>query len=126
MPSLKAIRKRIASVKNTRKITAAMKLVAGARLRRAQEGIVAARPYAQRMHEAVSELAARAGQGAAEGAAAHPLLERREPRRVAMILLTSDRGLCGAFNSNLSRRVERFIIDNSDRWEEVQLNIVGK
>jgi len=80
---------------------------------------VAARPYAQRMNEVVSELATRAGE-------AHPLLERREPKRVAMVLLTSDRGLCGAFNLNLCRRVERFIIDNSDRFQSVELYIVGR
>ena len=124
MPSLKAIRKRIASVKNTRKITAAMKLVAGARLRRAQEAIIAARPYAQRMHEVVAELAARVG--AQSGELAHPLLALRDEKRVAIIQLSSDRGLCGGFNSNLSRRTERFVFDNADRFSEVTLHIVGK
>jgi F-type H+-transporting ATPase subunit gamma len=120
MPSLKAIRKRISSVKNTKKITAAMKLVAGARLRRAQDGIVAARPYALHMQEAIAELAARAG------SESHPLLARRDEKNVAMIVLTSDRGLCGAFNSNVNRRVERFVIDNSDRFTSVKLSIVGR
>ena len=127
MPSLKAIRKRIASVKNTRKITAAMKLVAGSRLRRAQENMMAARPYAQRMQDVIAELAARAGASADfEGPAAHPLLERRDGKNVAMVLLTSDRGLCGGFNSNLNRRVERFIVDNGDRFDSVKLSIVGR
>jgi F-type H+-transporting ATPase subunit gamma len=120
MPSLKAIRKRIASVKNTRKITAAMKLVAGARLRRAQEGIWAARPYAQRMQEVIGELAARAG------AESHPLLALKDEKRVALVVISSDRGLCGGFNSNINRRTERFMIDNSDKLSEIQLHIVGK
>jgi F-type H+-transporting ATPase subunit gamma len=120
MPSLKAIRKRISSVKNTRKITAAMKLVAGARLRRAQEGILSARPYAQRMQEVIAELAARAG------GEAHPLLTQRDEKRVALFVLTSDRGLCGAFNSNINRRTERFLIDNQEKYSGIELHIVGK
>jgi F-type H+-transporting ATPase subunit gamma len=120
MPSLKAIRKRITSVKNTRKITSAMKLVAGARLRRAQEGIWAARPYAASMQQVIAELAARAG------AEAHPLLTLRDEKRVSLIAITSDRGLCGAFNSNINRRTERFLVDNSDRFTGVVFNIVGK
>src|SRR4051812_24763702 len=98
MASLKAIRKRIASVKNTKKITAAMKLVAGARLRRAQDGIVAARPYANRMQQVIAEIAARTGQEPDH--LAHPLLALRDEKRVAIVVVTSDRGLCGAFNSN--------------------------
>ncbi len=120
MPSLKAIRKRIASVKNTRKITAAMKLVAGARLRRAQDAIIAARPYAQRMQEVIAELAARAGEEA------HPLLALRDEKRVALVVLSSDRGLCGGFNSNIARRTERFLIDNRDKFSEISLHVVGK
>ena len=120
MPSLKAIRKRISSVKNTKKITAAMKLVAGARLRRAQDAIIAARPYAQRMQGTIAELAARAG------SEAHPLLAQRDEKRIGVILLSSDRGLCGGFNSNLNRRTDRFIIGNRDRFTGVDLHIVGK
>lgn len=150
MPSLKAIRKRIASVKNTKKITAAMKLVAGARLRRAQEAIWAARPYAKRLQDVITDVAARADEWTwqdeiaqpieplAEGAsdeerqahdrlrAARLLLHRPEEKRVAFVLLTSDRGLCGAFNSNLCRRTERFLIDNEDEFTSVALNIVGR
>jgi len=120
MPSLKAIRKRIASVKNTRKITAAMKLVAGARLRRAQEAIWAARPYAQRMQEVIAELAARAGEEA------HPLLALRDEKRIGLVVLTSDRGLCGGFNSNIARRTERFLVDNRDKFSDVTLHVVGR
>ena len=119
MASLKVIRKRIASVKSTRKITRAMKLVAGARLRRAQDAIIAARPYAQRMQEVIAELAARAVDS-------HPLLEQRAEQRVALLVITSDRGLCGAFNSNVNRRAERFLIDNAERFSSMTLHIVGK
>src|SRR5262245_61179090 len=102
MPSLKAIRKRIATVKNTRKITKAMKLVSAAKLRRAQRAIIDARPYAQKLHYVLSSLALRA-----EGAAAHPLLARFEqPQRAAVLVLSSDRGLCGGFNTSLLRTAE--------------------
>ncbi len=95
--NLKAIRKRIASVKSTQKITRAMKLVAAARLRRAQEDILALRPYALKTLEVLSAVAARAG----EEEAPHPLLVRRSPERVMLVVLTSDRGLCGSFNSSI-------------------------
>lgn len=123
MPSLKAIRKRIVSVKNTRKITSAMKLVAAARLRRAQDAITAARPYAQRMTEVIADLAAHAGGDA------HPLLAPRDLKaggKVAMVVLTSDRGLSGSFNSGLIRRAERFLIDEADKLPEIEMYIVGR
>jgi F-type H+-transporting ATPase subunit gamma len=101
MANLKAIRKRISTVKNTRKITRAMKLVAAARLRKAQENIQALRPYALQTIDIISSLAARAGEG--DGGAAHPLLERRDPKRVMLVIITSDRGLAGAFNSGISK-----------------------
>jgi F-type H+-transporting ATPase subunit gamma len=120
MPSLKAIRKRISSVRSTQKITRAMKLVAAARLRKAQEQIIAARPYARRLHEVISELATRAGEEA------HPLLGHPELHRVQLLVLTSDRGLCGAFNSNVARRAERFLADNQGKIEDVSLAVLGK
>jgi F-type H+-transporting ATPase subunit gamma len=101
MANLKAIRKRISTVKNTRKITRAMKLVAAARLRKAQENIQALRPYALQTIDIISSLAARAGE--ADGSAPHPLLERRDPKRVMLVIITSDRGLAGAFNSGISK-----------------------
>jgi F-type H+-transporting ATPase subunit gamma len=101
MANLKAIRKRISTVKNTRKITRAMKLVAAARLRKAQENIQALRPYALQTIEIISSLAARASEG--DGGAPHPLLERRDPKRVMLVVVTSDRGLAGAFNSGISK-----------------------
>ncbi|HEY3804224.1 MAG TPA: ATP synthase F1 subunit gamma [Kofleriaceae bacterium] len=120
MPSLKAIRKRIASVKNTRKITRAMKLVAAAKLRRAQDAIIAARPYSEALASVVSELAAVAGQDA------HPLFEERELRNAAIVVVTSDRGLAGAFNSNVIRAVERYAANELTAANEVSLRIIGK
>jgi F-type H+-transporting ATPase subunit gamma len=119
MPSLKKIRTRIASVKNTQKITRAMKLVAAARLRRAQMNIVAARPYARHLMGVIAEVSARA-----EGA--HPLLARRSPKRVGLIVLTSDRGLCGGFNGNVNRRTERWWAEHKEELEEIRLIVVGR
>ncbi|HEY1550520.1 MAG TPA: ATP synthase F1 subunit gamma [Kofleriaceae bacterium] len=120
MPSLKAIRKRIVSVKNTRKITRAMKLVAAAKLRRAQDAIIAARPYSLALASVVSELAAVAGKEA------HPLFEERELRNAAIVVVTSDRGLAGAFNSNVIRAVERYAANELTSANEVSLRIIGK
>ena len=121
MPSLKSIRTRIGSVKNTQKITRAMKLVAAARLRRAQEAIIAARPYAHGLQELIADLARRAGGDA------HPLLEKREPlKKVHLIVLTSDRGLAGAFNSNVSRSTERYLYEHKPDHEEMVLSVVGR
>ncbi len=120
MPSLKAIRKRIVSVKNTRKITRAMKLVAAAKLRRAQDAIIAARPYSVALANVVSELAGVAGKDA------HPLFEERELRNAAVVVVTSDRGLAGAFNSNVIRAVERYAANELTSANEVSLRIIGK
>jgi F-type H+-transporting ATPase subunit gamma len=122
MPSLKAVRTRIASVKSTQKITRAMKLVAAAKLRRAQDNIIAARPYAQALAEAVAEVAARAGDDA------HPMLQQRDGRRLAVILLTSDRGLCGGFNANVCRATQRFVEERvkTKAADEVHLDVVGR
>jgi F-type H+-transporting ATPase subunit gamma len=122
MPSLKSIRTQIASKKSTQKITRAMKLVSAARLRGAQDAILAARPYANALVEVISQVAARAG------AEAHPLLERREPKRVTLVAITSDRGLAGGFNANITRAIARFHSDrtSADPGAEVSLEIVGK
>ena len=114
MPSLRDIRTRIGSVKNTRQITKAMKMVSAAKLRRAQDAIVRARPYATLLEQALSRVAARA---AAEGQVTHPLLAARPVRRAELVLLTSDRGLAGAFNSNVVRRAQRFLTETSDQYE---------
>mgnify|MGYP001546514054 CR=1 FL=1 len=120
MPSLKAIRKRIVSVKNTRKITRAMKLVAAAKLRRAQESIIAARPYSQAIANVVSELSGVAGKEA------HALFEERELKRAAIIVITADRGLAGAFNTNVIKAVERYAANELSGASEVTLRIIGK
>jgi len=123
MPSLKNIRTQIASKKSTQKITRAMKLVAASRLRRAQDAIVAARPYANALGEAIAEVALRAG------AESHPLLERRSPERITLVLLTSDRGLAGGFNANVFRVTQRFINERKQATppaREIGLEIVGK
>jgi F-type H+-transporting ATPase subunit gamma len=123
MPSLKAIRNRIASVKSTQKITRAMKLVAAARLRRAQDAIIGARPYADALWEAIIEVAVRAGPES------HPLLDPRPPERVALIAITSDRGLAGGFNANIFRAVQRFADEKTRAGgplRELSLEVVGK
>jgi F-type H+-transporting ATPase subunit gamma len=123
MPSLKNIRTQIASKKSTQKITRAMKLVAASRLRRAQDAIVAARPYANALGEAIAEVALRAG------AESHPLLDRRSPERLTLVLLTSDRGLAGGFNANVFRVTQRFINERKQATppaREIGLEIVGK
>ncbi|HKK01456.1 MAG TPA: ATP synthase F1 subunit gamma [Desulfuromonadales bacterium] len=120
MPSLKDIKKRIGSVKNTQQITKAMKMVSAAKLRRAQEAVVAARPYADKMLEVLSSLAAR------EDTDAHPLLQHRAKRRALVVLMTADRGLCGGFNGNVSKAAERFIRENSAGFEAYDLMIIGR
>jgi len=118
--SLRDIRKRIASVRSTQQITKAMKMVATAKLRRAQENILATRPYATKMFEVLSSLAARTSPDA------HPLLYRREPKRVEVVVFTSDRGLCGAFNMNLIQRAEKFLEEEKPRTEELALSFIGR
>jgi len=108
MANLKAIRKRIVSVKNTQKITRAMKMVAAARLRRAQQNITELRPYAQKTFEVLSSVALRAGDETV-----HPLLARRDPKKVLLVSLTSDRGLAGAFNGNINKAAYA-------RWKELE------
>jgi len=120
MANLRAIRKRIGSVKSTQQITKAMKMVSAAKLKRAQDAIVAARPYARQMREVVRSVAERAGQDA------HPLLSSRETERVALLVVTSDRGLCGGFNSNLLRASNRFILETREKRGEVVLFVVGR
>jgi F-type H+-transporting ATPase subunit gamma len=118
MPSLKAIRNRIASVKNTQKITRAMKLIAATRLKRAQENVQAARPYARALETVIADLAGRAGNEA------HPLLARRPLKNVELIVMTSDRGLAGAFNSQVNRATERWVYEHDEI--SVDLAVIGR
>ena len=120
MPSLKDIKKRIGSVKNTQQITKAMKMVAAAKLRRAQEAAVAARPYAEKLQEVLANLARR------EEADSHPLLSQRGKGRALVVLMTADRGLSGGFNANVSKEAERFIRNNEPGFEAIDLMIIGR
>src|SRR2546429_8885502 len=110
MATLRDIRRRIRSVESTQKITRAMKLVAAAKLRRAQERIVAARPYAGKMAELLGNLVSSAGGG---DEAPHPLLVQRAGPRRQIVIITADRGLAGAVNSNIRRRAVDFIPQSS-------------
>jgi F-type H+-transporting ATPase subunit gamma len=98
MPSLRDIKRKITSVKKTQQITKAMKMVAAAKLRRAQDRVIAARPYSRKMLAVIANLAGRVER------AQHPLLAKREPKQVKLLVLTSDRGLCGAYNTNILRK----------------------
>jgi len=107
MPSLIDIRRRIRSVKNTQQITKAMKMVSAAKLRRAQERVISARPYGKMLRRVLSNVAAAASGNEEIGNS--PLLKERPERRIQVILFTSDRGLAGAFNGNLLKATQRFI-----------------
>src|SRR5438445_4872917 len=118
MATLRDIQRRIRSVQSTQKITRAMKLVAAAKLRRAQERILAARPYAGKMKELLGNLVT-----GADGAM-HPLLEQREGPRRQIVIITADKGLAGAFNANVLRRSLEFV--RSSNTQEVTLVVVGR
>ncbi|MBI4403186.1 MAG: ATP synthase F1 subunit gamma [Deltaproteobacteria bacterium] len=119
MASLKDIRKRIQSVKSTRQITRAMKMVAAAKLRRSQEAILSARPFAYRIYAIMASLASREG-------VKHPLLEKREEKKIRTIILAGDRGLCGSFNANIFKEAHRFISSKETEGIEVAVDCIGK
>ena len=118
MPTLLDYRRRIRSVKNTQQITRAMKFVAASKLRRAQEGVFAARPYAREILRVLRSAMARI-----EGPA-HPLLERRPEERILVIVLTGDRTLCGAFNTNVVKRSLEFI--RQHHGKKLELIAIGR
>mgnify|MGYP002629371591 CR=1 FL=1 len=120
MPSLKDYRRRITSVKSTRQITRAMKLVAASKLRKAQERILEMRPYAYRIGDMIAELARDADPHD------HPLLARREPKRTLVLVLTSDRGLAGAFNANINKHAAHWAEEHAAERDHIELHIVGK
>ncbi len=120
MPSLRDIKRKITSVKKTQQITKAMKMVAAAKLRRAQDRVIAARPYSRKMLAVIANLAARVER------AQHPLLAKREPKRVKLVVLTSDRGLCGAYNTNILRKAVETIKQFKADGKEVRVNVVGR
>jgi F-type H+-transporting ATPase subunit gamma len=118
MATLKAIRRRISSVRNIQQITNAMRMVSAARLRRAQEAAEAARPYAEKLEAVLHNLATQSQ------TLAHPLLTKREENKIDLMLYTSDRGLCGSFNSSLIREAEAFI--GVHPAQEVTVSCVGR
>jgi len=119
MPNLLDIRRRIKSVKNTQQITKAMKMVSAAKLKRAQDRVVTARPFATKMTQVLGELAARTDENFH-----HPLLDARGDQRYLLLLVTADKGLCGAFNTNLIKAAQGFIRENSSR--QVELITAGR
>lgn len=119
MATLRQIRSRIRVAKNIQQITKAMKMVAAARLKRAQDRVGAARPYADKMQDVMGSLA-----GAASGAVEHPLLERREVKATGLLLITADRGLCGSYNTGIMRRTQE-TVDALDAGS-VRLFTVGR
>ena len=119
MPNLLDIRRRLKSVKNTQQITKAMKMVSAAKLKRAQDRVVTARPFANKMTEVLSGLAARTDEDFH-----HPLLDARGDERYLLVLVTADKGLCGAFNTNLIKAAQAFINDNPGK--QVEIIAVGR
>lgn len=119
MATLSDIKRRIGSIRNTQTITRAMQMVAAAKLRRAQDSALEARPYAERMMEVLSSLALRTREEA------HPLLERREVKRLRLIVIGAEKGLCGAFNNNVFSTAEGVIKENSKGSIETSMVLVG-
>ncbi|MBF8266905.1 MAG: synthase gamma chain [Dehalococcoidia bacterium] len=120
MPNIRVIRRRIRSVQNTAKVTRAMEMIAASKMRRSQQRLLAGRPYAEMMREVLGHLAAQIGD---TGDEVHPLLRRREVKRIEVIHIAPDRGLCGGLNSNLNRAAGRFILDQG---APVSVVAVGK
>lgn len=120
MASLRDLRKRLRAVKNTQKITKAMKMVAASKLRRAQQQVLQARPYAIGMQQVLEHLVSRAD------VKAHPLLRARIPRRVEIVVMSSNRGLCGGFNASIIRSTERYIAENKSAYESITLSSIGR
>ena len=120
MPSLRDIKRKITSVKKTQQITKAMKMVAAAKLRRAQERVISARPYSRKMLAVIANLAGRVER------AQHPLLAKRAPKQVKLMVLTSDRGLCGAYNTNILRKAVEAVKQFKAEGKEVKVNVVGR
>ena len=119
MASLIDIRRRLKSVKNTQQITRAMKMVSAAKLRRAQDRVIAARPYAKALREVLASVSSRVKE------AQHPLLATREEKRVALLVVEGDKGLAGAFNANVNRAVAALLAEKKE-WESVTVLPIGK
>ncbi|TKJ36926.1 ATP synthase F1 subunit gamma [candidate division LCP-89 bacterium B3_LCP] len=120
MPSLKQIKRRISSIKNTQQITRAMKMVAAAKLRRAQENIIKARPYSHKLREVIKDLSGRCDRSQ------HPLLAVREPKEIGVVVITADRGFCGGFNTNIIKRAVKEIESFETIDPTIQMMTIGK
>ncbi|MEW6207076.1 MAG: ATP synthase F1 subunit gamma [Acidobacteriota bacterium] len=118
MPSLQDLRRRVRTVRNMQKITRSYKMVSAAKLRRAQDRVIAARPYANTMMRVLGRLSSRAGDYR------HPLLDRRGDEHYVLALVTADRGLCGAFNTNLIKAAQQFLRENADK--KIELVTIGR
>jgi len=118
MANIRDVRRRIRSARNIQQITRAMKFVSAARLRKAQERVIAARPYAQQMLAVLNSLAMRVPQQS------HPLLAQRDGRNIELIVITADKGLCGSYNTNILKHAIEFIVEHASA--AVELNILGK
>ena len=124
MATLREIRRRIASIKNIEQVTDAMRVVAAARLRRAQENILATRPYADKLNTILGHLISQAN--TEEEALVHPLLETRELKHVCIVSVSADRGLCGSFNSNVTRTTTQRVEYYQDSGADVTLICIGR
>ena len=122
MPSLIDIRRRIRSVKNTQQITKAMKMVSAAKLRRAQDRVIASRPYAGLLRQVLGNVAAAVAADEQDGE--NPLLARRPEQRILLVLITSDKGLAGAFNANLIKGAQRFAAERGGA--ELRMELIGR
>jgi F-type H+-transporting ATPase subunit gamma len=121
MATLRDIKRRIQSVKKTAQITKAMQMVAAAKLRRIQEALESTRPYAEKMDQVMSELVSQSDLDA------HPFLEQRPgPRKLELLIVSTDRGLCGGLNTNLFRQTLAFVREHRSEYAEIQLNLVGR
>jgi F-type H+-transporting ATPase subunit gamma len=120
MPSLQHIRRKTASIKSTQKITKAMKMVAAAKLKRAQDRILSARPYAQAMESVLRDLSQRVSRDR------YPLLREGSGSAVELVVVTADRGLCGGFNANILRAAQNFIREHQSRGRTVSLTLIGR
>lgn len=120
MATLRDLRKRLRAVKNTQKITKAMKMVAASKLRRAQNAILQARPYAVRMDEVLQHIVA------TTDVSAHPLLAYRVPQRVEIVVMSSNRGLCGSFNTNIIRTAERWLKNEGSKFDTLHVSAIGR
>ena len=120
MPSLQSLRRKITAFKNTQKITKAMKMVAAAKLKRSQDRILAARPYALKMRGVLSNLSRCVNRSS------HPLLQKRQGKKVEVLVVASDRGLCGGFNGNIVRKSAEFVPESEARGLQVNVGIEGR